>query len=506
MSDVQRNFRRHADPDRPIGPKARTALALAVRNKDAAGVRAALAAGARVNRPDNDGVTPLAEAVRSSTPEIITLLLSRDSSAVNAPFEKQSLLTLAISARGNDDLLLPVLKTLVGAGAQANPPPAEEGNALTVAVLARRCDAAEFLLLAGADPLGKADQSGFSPLFHAAALGDIPMLELLAAQGALADLNARHGPDKLTPLHAAVSAGKRDAVQWLLRKGAFANIPDSRALTPLHAAAQRDDSAMITLLVEEGRADIDKTGNACEYTALHTAIFEEGNAALRRLVALGGDPLKRDHDGRTPLQMAAWKGNLSALRLLLEEVKEDPDPRTAMQARVDALYEAVFYDYAPVAFYLLDKGVDLNMPTSHGNYILIAAVRGCGSGLVEELLQAGADPNVMDKNGANPLLVAAQRDFKGLAALLLRYKANPSVSDGYCTPLHVTAEKGRYEMAELLLSAGANPCLKDAFGRTPLEFARQKGQAGLLPLLEKGEQDYIHNQKIFLKPPALKGP
>ena len=52
------------------------------------------------------------------------------------------------------------------------------------------------------------------------------------------------------------------------------------------------------------------------------------------------------------------------------------------------------------------------------------------------------------------------------------------------TPLFVAAGKGHREIVVMLLMKGADKTAKDAKGLRPVDRAREKGHAALIPLLE----------------------
>ena len=53
------------------------------------------------------------------------------------------------------------------------------------------------------------------------------------------------------------------------------------------------------------------------------------------------------------------------------------------------------------------------------------------------------------------------------------------------TPLHLAAWDDTRDLAELLVSAGADPAAKDSRDRTAADYAKQRGQKGVLKVLAK---------------------
>jgi|GEM_PF-4336511 len=117
------------------------------------------------------------------------------------------------------------------------------------------------LIKAGAD-VNQRNSEGGTPLFYSAgSLADqmLPVTEALVEHGA--DLNTKCGEERMTPLHSASIDGSVKSVEYLLSKGADANVRDAKGDTPLHVAAYTSyDSPLETVkvLVDHG-ADV----NAC---------------------------------------------------------------------------------------------------------------------------------------------------------------------------------------------------------------------------------------------------
>jgi ankyrin repeat protein len=62
-------------------------------------------------------------------------------------------------------------------------------------------------------------------------------------------------------------------------------------------------------------------------------------------------------------------------------------------------------------------------------------------------------------------------------------EVTPVTTNGW-TALHVASQQGHQEIAVMLLMKGADKTAKDAKGLRPVDRAREKGHAALVPLLE----------------------
>jgi hypothetical protein len=97
------------------------------------------------------------------------------------------------------------------------------------------------------------DESGHTPLHHAAYRGHAEVAELLLERGA--DVNARD-KDGHTPLHWAAAEGYADVARLLLERGADPSIRDRDGRTPLDVARERGHEEVVRVIegfVEQGR-------------------------------------------------------------------------------------------------------------------------------------------------------------------------------------------------------------------------------------------------------------
>ncbi|XP_007948317.1 ankyrin repeat and SOCS box protein 10 [Orycteropus afer afer] len=138
----------------------------------------------------------------------------------------------------------------------------------------------------------------------------------------------------------------------------------------------------------------------------------------------------------TPLHVAATRGHVDILRLLLQR-RARPD--SAPGGRT-ALHEACSAGRASCA---------------------------------HVLLVAGADPDLPDQDGKRPLHLCGGFGALECAELLLKFGARVDArsEEEDETPLHVAARHGHVELVELLLRRGACPNARDAVGCTPLLVA-----------------------------------
>lgn len=188
-----------------------TRLLRAIQRQDSAAVIVALKDGAHLEKPDDDGWTPLLHASAHGTAQTVNALLAAgaDKAAVTRR-EKQPAITLA--ARWNHD---DVVAALISGGANLRQRDSIGWTALMWASLQGRTKVAGMLIDGGADPQNR-DSDGNTPLILAARRGHEDTVRLLLEQGARPEAQNAEGETAASlakksgyPALAALIAGRR---------------------------------------------------------------------------------------------------------------------------------------------------------------------------------------------------------------------------------------------------------------------------------------------------------
>ncbi len=198
-----------------------------------------------------------------------------------------------------------------------------------------------------------------------------------------ADINNFAGKTA-TPLHYAVSSGRKEAVEILLLLGALTDTQDMFGNTPLVSAVRANDLEMAELLIRFGAlpTGADRNGSTPLHHASALGYFYiadmllyydaqtelhdlEGNTPLMTgvgfgyydiadiLLQSGADPNAPDKRGFTPLMTAALNGDTLMMRLLLNA---GANLYATNNEGTDALGCAVLYGHIDAAEFLLDTG------------------------------------------------------------------------------------------------------------------------------------------------------
>lgn len=132
-----------------------------------------------------------------------------------------------------------------------------------------------------------------------------------------ADVSARFGVHRRTPLHLAAQQGKAELVHLLLAFNANVKSWDRDKNTPLHLAAEAGHKAVVKLLHEAG-ARIDDLNGAGE-TPLLLAAYEDRTSVIIYLTKYGANIHRDNNDNWTPLHAAAACRNPVIVRFLIAQ-------------------------------------------------------------------------------------------------------------------------------------------------------------------------------------------
>lgn len=141
----------------------------------------------------------------------------------------------------------------------------------------------------------------------------------------------------------------------------------------------------------------------------------EGNTELMRLfLSRGADLDLRNANGETALALAALRGQMAAVRWLLERgARVNTAPR-----QWSPLHYAVFGGHAAVADYLLAQGADIDAQSTNGSSVLMMAVYEGHADLAKNLLARGARVDVRNDWGDGALEWAMRNNRTDIARLV----------------------------------------------------------------------------------------
>lgn len=254
-----------------------TPLHLASQLGQSSAIQYLLEQAANIDAVDDMGVSSLHMAVAASGLEgtaALELLIAHGADITLPGLQGLSPLAAA-AAMG----LIPAVRVLLDAHADPNQLDSQLLTPLHHAASTPGAHEVCTLLLEHGSLAGVRDQTGRSPIYMAAAIGQIDSVHAI--------LQHAEAPDGLE-LHAAVHSGRLDIVDQLLKYGAHPNVANEDGLQPLHLAAALGRKDMADILLQSG-AMVEQNLEPAVRQPLHLAAGNGHILMCERLVTMKAD-------------------------------------------------------------------------------------------------------------------------------------------------------------------------------------------------------------------------
>lgn len=216
------------------------------------------------------------------------------------------------------------------------------------------------------------------------------------------------------------------------------------------------------------------------WTTLHSLIQQNNFEAAKLIISSGQGLNIPDKFNRTPLSIAASKGNLNIMQLLLE-----------CGAEIDKgcpLHYACDSEHLSCILFLLKNGANVNLK-NEDTYPLIISARKGNLEACKLLVKYGADVSVVDISLETALHWACESENEDLITFLIDSGCDIDAFDKYeLTPLIVclVRKENKTNLVKLLLDKGASPNTSDTFSYSPLHSSNN--QDSILTLINYGAQ------------------
>ncbi|KAM8832900.1 ankyrin repeat domain-containing protein 6b isoform 1-T2 [Spinachia spinachia] len=248
-------------------------------------------------------------------------------------------------------------------------------------------------------------------------------------------------------------------------------------------ASHKGQADNVVQLINKGaRVAVTKYGRS----PLHLAAYKGHIAVVRILLKAGCDLDIQDDGEQTALQRAAAVGNGDVISALIQEGcaldRRDKDGNAA-------LHEVSWHGFSQSVKVLVKAGANAHAKNKAGNTALHLACQNGHAQSSKVLLLGGARPDSKNHAGDTCLHVAARYNHVAVIRILLG--AFCSVAEKNLvgdTPLHVAAALNHKKTVRLLLEAGADSHICNEAGQTALDQAREHNNPDVALLLTKAPQ------------------
>jgi ankyrin repeat protein len=255
-----------------------------------------------------------------------------------------------------------------------------------------------------------------------------------------------------TALHCAALGGHEKTVAFLLKEGAQVNSRTAYGRTSLMLACKKGHLGVVRVLLHHMGAQALQQTDDKGRTALHWAALWGHGEIVALLLEQGAQANGRDASGETPIMLACKEGHLAVVEMLLRHVGGQALQQTDDKGRT-ALHWASLCGHGEVVAFLLGQGAEIMS---------------------------------RDTLGRNPLMYGCSKGHLGVVRMLLEHMGGGAVQETDHhgrTVLHWAANEGHEEVAALLIGMGAQANSRDAFSKTPLMVACEKGHMGVVRML-----------------------
>ncbi|KFV65114.1 Ankyrin repeat domain-containing protein 6 [Dryobates pubescens] len=251
----------------------------------------------------------------------------------------------------------------------------------------------------------------------------------------------------------------------------------------LLVAAYKGQVENVVQLINRGaKVAVTKHGR----TPLHLAAHKGHLHVVQVLLKAGCDLDIQDDGEQTALHRAAVVGNTDVIATLIQDGcaldRQDKDGNTA-------LHEACWHGFSQSAKVLVKAGANVLAKNKAGNTPLHLACQNSHSQSTRVLLLGGSRADLKNNAGDTCLHVAARYNHLPIIRVLLSaFCSVHEKNQAGDTALHVAAALNHKKVVKLLLEAGADASVVNNAGQTPLEVARQHNNPEVALLLTKASQ------------------
>ncbi|XP_026197087.1 ankyrin repeat domain-containing protein 6b isoform X2 [Anabas testudineus] len=266
-------------------------------------------------------------------------------------------------------------------------------------------------------------------------------------------------------------------------------------------ASHKGQAENVVQLINKGaKVAVTKYGRS----PLHLAAYKGYIEVVHILLKAGCNLDIQDDGEQTALHRAAMVGNSDVISALIQEGcaldRQDKDGNTA-------LHEVSWHGFSQCVKLLVKAGANIHAKNKAGNTALHLACQNGHAQSSKILLLGGSRPDSKNHGGNTCLHVAARYNHVAIIRILLG--AFCSVSEKNLagdTPLHVAAALNHKKTVRLLLELGADSHICNNAGETALDQAREHNNPSVALLLTKAPQvqSFVRGRSVMKRRDKLK--
>ena len=222
-------------------------------------------------------------------------------------------------------------------------------------------------------------------------------------------------------------------------------------------------------------------------TALMIAA-KKGDIAMVKILLNKGkaDYLQKDFSGNSALQFAYQSNNIELIAILAEY----SDNYSFVDNNGNTLLHLAVLNRDIITVKKLLSKININSTNNSGKTAFYLAYEARDFEMMQLLSSSGADINLKDGNGKRVLQFSIEQKDLSMVQFFIENNVRVNVSlDDKLTYLHLAAKTGSTDIAKVLISAGAKINTQSETGSTPLHVAVSHNDLEMVTLLVENGAD-----------------